>query len=537
MIFFYRVLFLIVTILSTITVSAQSNIDVLHYKFGLILNDRNDNIEGSAILKIKFLQPASSFTLDLASLDGQGKGMKVNNVTANKGFAVKGFSAENDNLKISLKEPAKTNDSCFLTITYHGIPRDGLIISKNKYGDRTFFADNWPNRAHNWIPCKDEPGDKASFEFLVTAPSYYRVISNGILQEEKILPDKRKLTHWKEDVPLSTKVMVIGLAKFAVKQYDDSPPNIPISAWVYPQDSALGFKNYSPAPAIVKFYSRYIAPYPYNKLANVQSKTIFGGMENASAIFYYEESATVKKSVEDLLAHEIAHQWFGDMASEKSFAHLWLSEGFATYFTDIYFGSKYGMDSMNRRLKTERNEVVEFVKTSTRPVVDSVSSYMQLLNANSYQKGAWVLHMLHSQMGDTAFHRFIRIYYDRFKGKNADTEDLRAVAEEVSHKNLHAFFRQWLYSPGIPQLNVQWKYDEKDKSVSITVIQEQKQGIFEFPLKVQLQFANSKTDQVEILNISGQTETFKFQVKDIISDISLDPDTSLLFEGKTQKLN
>src|SRR4029079_12113458 len=111
------------------------------------------------------------------------------------------------------------------TIFYHGIPNDGLIISKNKYGDRTFFADNWPSRAHYWIPCVDDPADKAPFEFFITAPSLYKVISNGHLVEEKMLVDK-KLTHWKEDVPLSTKIMVIGAAKFAIKTYDDSPKNI-----------------------------------------------------------------------------------------------------------------------------------------------------------------------------------------------------------------------------------------------------------------------------------------------------------------------
>jgi aminopeptidase N len=145
------------------------------------------------------------------------------------------------------------------------------------------------------------------------------------LEEEKPLADNKKLTHWKEDVSLPTKVMVIGVAKFAVKQFEDSPADIPVSAWVYPQDSINGFRNYSVAPAIVEFFSNYIGPYPYNKLANVQSKTIFGGMENASAIFYNEASAEENISIEDLVAHEIAHQWFGDMATEKKFSHLWLS--------------------------------------------------------------------------------------------------------------------------------------------------------------------------------------------------------------------
>jgi aminopeptidase N len=512
---------------------AQSAIDILHYKFGLSLGDSNDTIQGYAEIKLKFLQPVSSFAIDLV-LQNQGKGMKVDKITTGLSRELN-FVAENDKINIILPGPVKPSDSNSFIIYYHGVPKDGLIISKNKYGDRTFFADNWPNRAHNWIPCVDQPGDKASFEFLVTAPSYYQVVSNGKLEEEKILPGNKKLTRWNEDVPLSTKVMVIGVARFAVKQFADSPPRIPVSAWVYPQDSVKGFRNYSVAPGIVKFYSDYVGPYPYNKLANIQSKTIFGGMENASAIFYYEESAEENKSIEDLLAHEIAHQWFGDMATEKSFPHLWLSEGFATYLSDIYLESKYGTDSMNNRLKEERKKVINFAKGSNRPVVDSVSPLMRLLNPNSYEKGAWVLHMLRKQMGDSIFQIFIRRYYDRFKGKNADTDDLRKLAEEVSGNNLEQFFRQWLYTPGIPQLDIQWQYNEKDKKVFITVIQQQKQGPFQFPLQIKSE-AGQKSATVT-LNITKQNETFSIPAGVVVNNIYPDPNTSLLFDGKVEKLS
>src|SRR5437868_7764728 len=142
-------------------------------------------------------------------------------------------------------------------------------------------------------------------------------------------------------------------------------------------------------------------------------------MENSCAIFYSEGSASSKTSVEDLLAHEIAHQWFGDMVTEKNYSHVWLSEGFATYFTDLYFEAKYGKDSANYRSKKEREEVIGF--NTGQPVVDTVSKGMSLLNANSYQKGAWVLHMLYREVGDFVFNLFIRKYYDRFNGMYTDT--------------------------------------------------------------------------------------------------------------------
>jgi len=512
---------------------AQSNIDVLHYKFEIEVSDLSDTIKGRALVTLQFKEPSNKFYLNLVSPNGKGKGMIAYKVK--EGDEILSSTHGNDSLMIWLKKTAQKNETRTFEIVYQGIPADGLIISKNRYGDRTFFGDNWPDRAHNWLPCKDEPGDKATFEFLVTAPAQYSVISNGKSEEEKILAYNKKLTHWVEDISLSTKVMVIGVAKFVVKQYEDSPPSIPVSAWVYPQDSITGFRNYSPAPAIVKFFSDYIGPYPYNKLANVQSTTIFGGMENASAIFYYEESAEENKSMEGLLAHEIVHQWFGDMASEKSFPHLWLSEGFASYLSDMYLESKYGVDTLNKELIAARKRVISFARRSDRPIVDSVSPLLKLLNANSYQKGEWVLHMLRRQIGDSLFHLFIKTYYDRYKGKNADTNDLLKVAEEISHKDLRQFFQQWLYTSGVPQLNIQWKYDEKVKEVSVTVNQEQKQGVFQFPLKMRLGTDNNST--IKTLNITKQTETFSIPMDAVIQSVSADPDTELLFDGKVGKMN
>ena len=201
------------------------------------------------------------------------------------------FTHENDKIKIKLPRKLLVDEKDTIAIEYKGIPSDGLIISKNKYGKRTFFADNWPNRAHNWIPCVDDPADKASVEFLVTAPSHYQVISNGVQIEETNLPGNKKLTHYKEDVPLPTKVMVIGAADFAVQHVGDIGC-VPVSSWVYPENKEAGFFDYAIAKDILAWHINYIGSYAYKKLANVQSKTKFGGMENAGAIFYAEEKIT-----------------------------------------------------------------------------------------------------------------------------------------------------------------------------------------------------------------------------------------------------
>jgi aminopeptidase N len=536
-----------------IVINAQKGIDVLHYKYGIELNDRNDSIYGKA--EITLLVPAHTFNIefDLMPLNSKGRGMIVDTVKSTSygsTIILPRFSVikpatifkHSDDKLLLIYGPdridnarANRKDTFIITIYYHGIPSDGLIISKNKYGERTFFADNWPNRAHNWIPCNDDPIDKASFEFIVTAPSHYGIISNGIEVEEKDLPGNKKLTHWKEDIPLPTKVMVIGAADFSVKKYPDSPPDIPVTAWVFARDSINGFKDYDPAPSILKFFSGYIAPYPYKKLANVQSKTIFGGMENASAIFYSENSVTGRHDQESLLAHEIAHQWFGDMATEKNFSHLWLSEGFATYLAHIYIESKYGTDSLNKEMQNDREEVIQFVKTSSNPVVDSVSPYLQLLNNNSYQKGSWILHMLRRQLGDSVFHQIIRSYYDAYKGKNADTKDFKNIAEKISGKNLDIFFSQWLYTPDLPHLAISWKYFSKEKKIEITIEQTQKNSVFQFPLQIAIISEKTKKS-LEKLSVTKIKETFILQAREKPIQLVADPDTSLLYTGVIKEL-
>lgn len=507
------------------SISFSQPIDVLHYRFEISISDTSDWIHGKATIEFKALKNINSLALDFPApvkpndlrTTGVFQGERDNNRCILK--------INKSKLTVLLQDSLKAGDRSQITIFYMGIPRDGLIISKNKFGDRTFFADNWPNRAHEWIPCNDRPDDKASFEFIVTGPSQYVIISNGIKIEEKDLGNGTTLTHWKEDTPLPTKVMVIGAAKFAVKEYENSPRNIPVSAWAYHQDSTNGFHDFSTAPEILKFYSSYIAPYPFEKLANVESKTIFGGMENATAIFYTEDSVTGSGTIEDLLAHEIAHQWFGDMASEKSFAHLWLSEGFATYFTDIYWQHKYGDAAFKKRLEKERNEVILFSALSNHPVVDSLSTYMDLLNPNSYQKGAWVLHMLRSEVGDSVFHKTIQTYYQQYKGSNADTRDFEAVAEKVSGKNLKWFFDQWLYRAGIPKLKLTKRITGKGVELQIDQLQNDTYR-FNFGIGIETQRTKEKDLTVTIKNKSQTV----FLTKDTTARIAVDPEMTLLYE-------
>lgn len=524
-----RSLFLI--FVSLLSVNGFSQIDVKHYRYHIQLSDETDKISAKATIVISFPAPAREFSLDLAQQKGN-KGMKVEEV---KGKNVATFQQSNDKLVIQLKNSAANTTDTF-EIIYSGIPSDGLIISKNRFGDRTFFADNWPNRAHNWIPCNDVLTDKASVEFIVTAPSHYQVISNGVQIEETNLDKYKKLTHWKEEVPIPTKVMVIGVAPFASIEFG-TYNNIPVSGWVYPQNKEKGVHDYSVALPILKFFAEYIAPFPFEKLANVQSTTIFGGMENASAIFYDERAVNGRRTSESTVAHEIAHQWFGDMATEKSFAHLWLSEGFATYLTNIYWEHQYGKEEMWERLEEDRQKVLGFSRINKRSVVDSVSDYMDLLNANSYQKGGWILHMLRNEVSDATFQKIIQQYYQQYKGSNADTRDFQNVAEKVSGKKLGWFFNQWLNQPGIPHIDLEWAYDTKERKLGLA-IKTNKDTRFVYNLDIAVEYKDGKRETLKnAFEVDDKSTSLskKIAVKDAPVKIILDPSMRLLYSANITK--
>lgn len=508
-----------------------SSIDVSGYIYELELNDLNNQVTGKATVNAVFLKESNLLQLDLISVNKEGKGMTVSGVSANN--KALSFTHLRDTLRIALEAPVKKGDSISVVIRYSGIPADGLIIGRNKFGHRGFFSDNWPNRARNWIPCNDHPADKAGVEFIITAPDHYQVVANGVQLEETSLPDKKKLTHYKETVPLPTKIMVIGAADFAV-QYAGDVNCIPVYSWIYPENKEKGFYDYALAKNILAYFIDLVGPYAYRKLANVQSTTMFGGMENASTIFYSENSVTGNRKCEGLIAHEIAHQWFGNMATEADWSHIWLSEGFATYMTILYFERTHSQDTaMDMRAK-DRKAVITFSKKYNEPVVDETQTdYLQLLNANSYQKGGWILHMLRRQIGDSAFLRGVRSYYAQYAGRNAVTEDLQRVMEKASGRNLSRFFKQWLYTPGQPQLDIKWHYDAGSKYIKGTVVQLQPTA-FEFPLDFSWMEQGEQSPTVIYLRVKDAKTSFSFPVKGEPTDFKVDPGVNLLYEGSVK---
>ncbi len=507
----------------------NSNIDVIHYEFSIYLSDSYNLIRGEAKLRINHTGNTNEIKLDLVNLGDEGNGMTVEEVTLDGSSTH--WSHNDDRLRIDLSTMKVEGETSNLVIRYYGIPADGLIISRNRYGDRTFFADNWPDRARNWIPCVDHPSDKAFVDFIVYAPEKYKVVSNGYLYEESTLPEGIKLTHWKEEISIPTKVMVIGVAKFAAR-LAGKIGGTDIWSYVFPEDRQAGFSDYSVAVDPFTWYSEQIGPYPYEKLANVQSKTKFGGMENAGCIFYSEASVTGGNRTERLMAHEIAHQWFGNSVTEKDWHHIWLSEGFATYLTAVYQSSREGETRLNAVMNMARRRVIAYHKQNPSPVIDTtILDFMKLLSANSYQKGAWVLHMLRNEIGDDLFWSGIQTYYARYRNRNALTSDFKNTIEEISGRDLDNFFHQWLYLTGHPELKISWTYNNRREEINILIEQEQMNHIYEFPLDIQIN--DRSGTRIERIMVNERAQTFTLKSADPPYDIIPDPEIRLLFEDRS----
>jgi len=510
-------------------------IDVLHYDLDIALPDPGGKrIEGLATLRLRPTRPG----VGAAVLDFTG--LEVTGVTVD-GDSVDDAYADG-RLSVPLPAGAAPTDTFVVAVHYQGVPDDGLLLEKNLHGDPAVFADNWPNRARFWFPSVDDPSDKATLSFTVHAPAAWVVVANGEEVGEP-LPEAagsghgpRRVWRWRLDEPVSSYNMVFGagdmveipLGTAACGRAPASPRSdgcVAVSAWLFPEDTVQAHRTFLEAPEMVDYYAGLIGPYPFEKLAHVQSATRFGGMENASAIFYTDQGLASGRNLEGTVAHETAHQWFGDWVTEADWPELWLSEGFATYFGHLFFEHVDGEKRLRELMEEDRQEYLESDATN-RPVIDrDQHELFALLNANSYQKGGWVLHMLRGILGDDVFFRGIRRYYERFGGGNATSGDLRSAMEEVSGKDLEWFFHQWLEEPGYPVLATEWSYDAGAGTVNVTVTQTQNADwpTFRLPLEVEVVTA-SGTSERHAAELRGRVEHLSFPVAAAPKAVVLDPD-------------
>jgi aminopeptidase N len=510
----------------------QPGVDVEHYVFRITLSDASDEIFGETTVVVRFVQDGvHEFTLDLAS-SANGKGMSVTEVRVANSPAR--YEHRGDRLAIEVAPAPKTGDLREFTVKYHGVPAGGLRIGKNRHGERTFFSNNWPDQARQWLPTIDHPYDKATSEFIVTAPARYQVVANGRLEEQIDLGDDRRVTHWRESAPVASWLNNIGVARFAAR-YFGAAAGVPLETWVFYQDRQAGMATFEePTRQAMEFFSERIGAYPYEKLAAVEAAGTDGGMENASAIFYGEKTLTGRTAF-PLVAHETAHQWFGDSVTEKDWDDVWLSEGFATYFALLATEHDQGRDVFVAGLK--RSRVTIFKTEAKLPGVAVVQDkpWKGIPNPIVYQKGGWTLHMLRGYLGTPAFWLGIREYYRRFRDSGASTGDLRQVMEEVSGKNLEWFFNQWLYRAGSPVVQGGWRYDAARKKIEIDLAQLQTGEAYRLPLEVAVRSEGASEPRVETILMTSRRQRFEVAAEKAPSAVELDPNTWMLMDASFAK--
>jgi len=505
--------------------------DALHHDITLLVGDTGTHIVG--VMQTTWLlasaepievQLDSAYRVVRVLTDGEGE-RRMGRIT----FAI------NPGGGVYIPHKKEAGDTLRTSIRYHGPVRDGLIIRTDSTGRRTVFADNWPDRAHRWLPLVDHPGDKATVAMHIEVPAGVGVIANGVRQRVDTLPRGRTIWHFEMRQPIPPYGIVFGAGALLTTSLGEAACEVkcvPVDVVTYPEDAEWAVSRpFRRAVDMVDFFSALVGPFPYDRLSHVQSTTIFGGAENPTAIFYDEKAYRAQRLGEQTVAHETAHQWFGDAVTEADWHHLWLSEGFATYYAALWIRHADG-DSAFRAVMARNAQSVIKSDATTRPILDTLATdLMGLLNSNNYPKGAWVLHSLRGVVGDSAYHRGIRTWYSRYRDTTALSSDFAAVMAEAAGTDLTWYFEQALLRPGYPRLEVRWRRKGRQLQLDLRQVQPEEWGIRRLPgLELEVDGRRVRVD------IAGaETSVTLDGVRGDPKSIRVDPDGWWLMESTVEK--
>jgi len=464
-------------------------VDIHHIKIDVSVNIEAGMVKGNVT---HTFSPFSS-SLDAFSLDAEDMTI-LRARLAGKDI---GFNQANDKAYLTLNKSMSWEDTAKVRLDYTANPRKGTYFIKpdETYPEKPLQA--WTQGEdmdnHHWVPLYDYPNDKATFEVSLTVEKKFTALSNGELISVKNNKDGTHTWHWHEHFPMVSYLISYVIGEF--EKVEDSYNGIPVNYWVYEENKHEALRSFGLTTDMMKYFgNRTGIEYPYEKYDQVIiDDFMFGGMENITLTHntdrtMFDEFAAPDVSSDGLVAHELAHQWFGDMLTTRNWAHAWLNEGFATFFSRKYRENKFGFDEGEYIRFGEINGYFGSNKKWRRSTVQhKFYESMDVFDGHIYAKGSLILNMLQDYIGEDAFWRFIQHYTKENQYKNVETPDLKKAIEETTGQNMDWFFKQWIYEPGFPEYNVTWKYNQRNKSVKLTVKQTQKStNIFKMPIQIQI---------------------------------------------------
>jgi len=446
-------------------------------------------------------------------------GLTIQSVTVNKAPAK--FETTADKLIVPLPAAAKAGDKFDISIRYAGKPSKGIyfILPDKDYPDRPkqIWTQGESEDTRYYLPTYDYPNDRLTTETILTVPASWITVSNGKLMNVSDAGKGLKTWFWKESVPSSTYLFTVVAGEF--DEVKDTWRGIPVT---YYAPKGRGDRlpiNYGRTPAMIELFSKkFGVDYPWEKYAQTMvDDFVAGGMENSSATTNTSTSLVHPRLAteyltgeDDLISHELGHQWFGDLVTTKDWGDIWLNEGFATFLEAVWTEAHFGKDQADYERWNSAREWFESNNLWNKPIVRHDFDDSSEFDGNAYAKGGWVLYMLRHQIGEAAFYRGIRHYLEVNRGKNVVTSDLAKAIEEATHTNVDRFFSQWLYGAGAPKFDLSYTYDGEKHQVMLTVKQTQmveaRVGLFRVPVEVEITTASGP--KLYNVTVSKDKQTF-----------------------------
>lgn len=507
--------------------------DALHYLIKIRLDLDRRSFEGATTVTV------ASFREGLETCVLDAEEFTVTSVLSEDGQPLR-FEQTAKELAVHLPRPYKFGEELSFTCSYHGRdPKIGLrFMAETRDNPQLVFSDSFPENVHHWFPCFDYPNDKVTNEIVATVRRGLKVAANGRLVS--VSEDSAAGTatyHWSQDLPHSTYLIFLAAAPYVVVR--DSYKTLPVNYWVYPQDAAKAGPTYGKTPKMIEFFNRiYGYDYPWQKYDQV-SVPSGGGAESTSATAMTHRIMVDEKGEPDfpaigIVSHELAHQWWGDLITLRSWAHTWLNESFGTYSDYLYHRYEKGDDEGAVNLLGKLNAYLREAKTRyIRPIVsDRYDEPGDMFDAHTYPKGARVLHMLRSLVGDEPFFKTLSHFLHRYAFDAVDTADFIRSVKTVTGRNLDWFFDQWLYKPGHPVFEVKSEWDAVKRVVRLNVaqVQDLSRGVPVFRVPVSIKLVSPGRTVIRKVWIEKREETFEFPFEEKPLLVRFDEDNVLIKE-------